>query len=118
MSSDSKRIKTEALFVDIPIDGTGSAESVIVDVGDSDRYSYWCKVASAGSPDVSVEFLVGYLQDKDFVIAEGKSAVSINDKVAHVGLAPMVAARYAKVKATGVSANPSDTTISLVLMHG
>lgn len=118
MPSQGKRLEKTDIFTLELVSGTAVVTSEIFNIGDSDRYYIWYKANSAGTPAVSLAFKVGYSKADDLVIATGKSAISVTDKVAHVDAAPILPMRYLQVVATGQGGNPADTTITVVLMHG
>lgn len=116
----SRLVRIGPLFNAVTINGTASADSVVIDLSHVDRVeSILFQASSAGgTAKVKLEYAVsndgsvfGSYDDYpdliadntvDFVTPEGLTAVSL----------PNLLARYIKFRVTGLATNPADTVVT------
>lgn len=115
---DNREIIVTIPFTDDLVNGTGTLTSDYIILRQSSQYSIWIKADSAGTPNVNVDILCGYNSvTADMATPTGWSAININDKNVHIQSLSIPVCRYIKVKLTGQSGNPADTTVTAVIQH-
>ena len=104
------------LFNGVPINGTGSAESVAVDLRHTDTLeAFQYQVVSAGgAPDVKVEWAlsqdgVTFNQYTDQSPIVASSAARATPEGMQFIALPAALARFIKFKVTGLATNPADS---------
>ena len=88
-----------------------------------EQFGLWVQLATSGSPNVKIEIEQSYVlpttegsSDSNYVTPDGVASIStLTDKNAHIFGIPLRPMRYFRLKLTGISANPSDTTAKLIL---
>lgn len=95
------------------------------EVGKGQEFGLFIKLSSAGTPNVQFDVEQSYVPlttategsaNSNYVTPDGVAAIgTANDKNAHIYGIPLRPMPYFRLKCSGLSGNPSDTTLEAIL---
>lgn len=114
--------KVSSIATNLAVASQGTVYTNSFKWGFASNFSIWFKCATASSPSIRVQLEESYTEpstqgsaDTNWAVPDGFPDVESNivDTNAHIKGVTPVYGKYARYKITGLSGNPSDTTITI-----